>query len=70
MICELLGVPYADREGFQRRTSRLLDVSAPPEERMAMQRSRAPTWPSWSPAPRPTRARNCSACWYASTATT
>ncbi|AWS47035.1 cytochrome P450 [Streptosporangium sp. 'caverna'] len=38
VICELLGVPYADREDFQRTTSRLLDVSAPPAERMAMQR--------------------------------
>jgi cytochrome P450 len=31
-------VPYADREGFQHRTNRLLDVSAPVEERMAMRR--------------------------------
>jgi cytochrome P450 len=30
-------VPYTDREGFQRRTSRMLDVSAPIEERTAMQ---------------------------------
>ncbi|MFJ2030228.1 cytochrome P450 [Streptosporangium sp. NPDC087985] len=37
VICELLGVPYADRKDFQRRTNRLLDVSAPVEERMAMQ---------------------------------
>ncbi|WP_329079647.1 MULTISPECIES: cytochrome P450 [unclassified Streptosporangium] len=37
VICELLGVPYADREDFQRRTGRLLDVSAPIEERMAVQ---------------------------------
>jgi cytochrome P450 len=38
VICELLGVPYSDREGFQRRTSRLLDISLPTEERMAVQR--------------------------------
>ncbi|GAA4237179.1 cytochrome P450 [Streptosporangium album] len=38
VICELLGVPYADREDFQRRTSRLLDVSAPIEDRLAVQK--------------------------------
>ncbi|OZM71151.1 cytochrome P450 [Amycolatopsis antarctica] len=38
VICELLGVPYADRTEFQHRTSRLLDVSLPIEERMALQR--------------------------------
>ncbi|MFF5111829.1 cytochrome P450 [Streptosporangium sp. NPDC000509] len=37
VICELLGVPYADREDFQRRTGRLLDVAAPVEERRAAQ---------------------------------
>ncbi|WP_101790492.1 cytochrome P450 [Nonomuraea indica] len=37
VICELLGVPYADRDGFQRRTSRMLDMSAPPQERVAAQ---------------------------------
>lgn len=37
VICELLGVPYADREDFQRRTGRLLDVSASVEERRAAQ---------------------------------
>ena len=29
VICELLGVPYADRASFQERTSRLLDLSLP-----------------------------------------
>ena len=29
MICELLGVPYADRDEFQRRTARQLDLSLP-----------------------------------------
>ncbi|NJP91679.1 cytochrome P450 [Nonomuraea sp. FMUSA5-5] len=33
VICELLGVPYADREEFQRRTTRLLDLSLPMKER-------------------------------------
>lgn len=33
VICELLGVPYADRAAFQDRTSRLLDLSLPVEER-------------------------------------
>ncbi|MEV0387078.1 cytochrome P450 [Nonomuraea sp. NPDC050643] len=35
VICELLGVPYGDREDFQRRTSRMLDLSLPPEKRVA-----------------------------------
>lgn len=38
VICELLGVPYADRTEFQRRTSRQLDASLPFEERMALAR--------------------------------
>ncbi|MCK2213798.1 cytochrome P450 [Actinomadura sp. ATCC 31491] len=37
VICELLGVPYEDREGFQDRTSRMLDVTVPAEERVALQ---------------------------------
>ncbi|MFG3441356.1 cytochrome P450 [Nonomuraea sp. NPDC047897] len=37
VICELLGVPYADRAGFQHRTSRMLDMSVPPQERVALQ---------------------------------
>jgi cytochrome P450 len=32
-ICELLGVPYADRGDFQRRTGRQLDESLPVEQR-------------------------------------
>ncbi|WP_424188383.1 cytochrome P450 [Actinokineospora sp. G85] len=35
VICELLGVPYADRDSFQARTARLLDVSLPAEELFA-----------------------------------
>ncbi|MCK2218604.1 cytochrome P450 [Actinomadura sp. ATCC 31491] len=35
VICELLGVPYADRGDFQRRTGTLLNLSKPVEERMA-----------------------------------
>jgi cytochrome P450 len=38
VICELLGVPYSERAQFQRRTRRQLDLSAPMEERMALQR--------------------------------
>ncbi|GAB3216884.1 cytochrome P450 [Mycolicibacterium hippocampi] len=38
VICELLGVPYADRDDFQRRSARQLDVSAPVDERIALQR--------------------------------
>ncbi|MER5388440.1 cytochrome P450 [Saccharopolyspora sp. NPDC002686] len=38
VICELLGVPYADRDEFQERSARLLDISLPMEQRMAAQR--------------------------------
>jgi len=37
VICELLGVPYADRADFQRRSGRLLNVGLPMDERMAAQ---------------------------------
>ncbi|MCG5215569.1 cytochrome P450 [Streptosporangium sp. KLBMP 9127] len=37
VICELLGVPYEERAVFQDRTSRLLDVSVPLEQRMELQ---------------------------------
>ncbi|GAA3622509.1 cytochrome P450 [Nonomuraea rosea] len=37
VISELLGVPYEDRDDFQRRTNRLLDISQPPEVRLAAQ---------------------------------
>ncbi|MFC5831485.1 cytochrome P450 [Nonomuraea insulae] len=33
VICELLGVPYADRADFQERTTRMTDTSLPAEER-------------------------------------
>jgi cytochrome P450 len=35
VICELLGVPYADRDAFQERSLRLLDTSLPQEARTA-----------------------------------
>ena len=38
VICELLGVPYADRVEFQERTSKLLDISLPMDERMDLGR--------------------------------
>ncbi len=38
VICELLGVPYADREEFQYRTNRLLDLSLTVEERREVAR--------------------------------
>lgn len=38
VICELLGVPYDDRDDFQRRSARQLDLSIPIEERMELQR--------------------------------
>jgi cytochrome P450 len=34
VICELLGVPYADRAAFQQRSNRQLDLALPVEERM------------------------------------
>ncbi|TDD05295.1 cytochrome P450, partial [Nonomuraea diastatica] len=38
VICELLGVPQADRAGFQDRSVRLLDTSLPAEELTAVRR--------------------------------
>ena len=38
VICELLGVPYDDRDDFQRRSARQLDLSIPIPERMELQR--------------------------------
>jgi cytochrome P450 len=38
VICELLGVPYADRDEFSARSSRLLDLSLPADERVALSR--------------------------------
>jgi cytochrome P450 len=37
VICELLGVPYDDREDFQRRTAQLLNMTLPMAERMRVQ---------------------------------
>ena len=38
VICELLGVPYDDREDFQRRSAKQLDLSIPIPERLELQR--------------------------------
>jgi len=38
VICELLGVPYRDREAFGRRAARQLDLSIPVAERFGLQR--------------------------------
>ncbi|MDV3129472.1 cytochrome P450 [Mycobacterium sp. 21AC1] len=38
VICELLGVPYEDRDDFQQRSARQLDLSSPMAERIALQR--------------------------------
>lgn len=38
VICELLGVPYADREGFQRRANKQLDLALPIPERLDLAR--------------------------------
>jgi cytochrome P450 len=37
VICELLGVPYADRQDFQKRANRQLDLSIPIPERLHIQ---------------------------------
>ena len=47
VICELLGVPYEDREDFQRRSARQLDLSLPIPERLELSAARAAsTWRS------------------------
>lgn len=38
VICELLGMPYDDRDDFQRRSARRLDLSIPIPERLDLQR--------------------------------
>ncbi|MDT5185837.1 MAG: hypothetical protein QOI29_3995 [Mycobacterium sp.] len=38
VICELLGVPYDDRDDFQRRSARQLDLSIPIPKRLDLQR--------------------------------
>jgi cytochrome P450 len=38
VICELLGVPYGDRQDFQRRSARQLDLSLPIPERLELAR--------------------------------
>jgi cytochrome P450 len=38
VICELLGVPYEDRDDFQQRSARQLDLSIPIPERLDLQR--------------------------------
>lgn len=38
VICELLGVPYGDRDDFQRRSARQLDLSLPIPERLELAR--------------------------------
>jgi cytochrome P450 len=38
VICELLGVPFADREGFQGRSARMLDLSIPRDEQVKASR--------------------------------
>lgn len=38
VICELLGVPYEDRDDFQHRSALQLDLSLPIAERLALQR--------------------------------
>jgi cytochrome P450 len=38
VICEMLGVPYDDREDFQRRSAKQLDLSIPINDRLDLQR--------------------------------
>ncbi|MFI6326207.1 cytochrome P450 [Nonomuraea sp. NPDC050556] len=46
VICELLGVPYEDRGGFQERTAKILDTSVPIAERLALQQESRAYWAS------------------------
>ncbi|MCV5870228.1 cytochrome P450, partial [Escherichia coli] len=39
VICELLGVPYEDRDDFAHRSARQLDLSLPFAERLELQRA-------------------------------
>ena len=69
VICELLGVPYADRADFQTRSARQLDLSAPdPRAARARAARPRPTCSHWSSAPARSPVTTSSACWSASTA--
>jgi cytochrome P450 len=70
VICELLGVPYADRAEFQHRSARLLDTSLPAEERIAARREDRAYMASLVARAQATQAKTCWGCWCASTATT
>ena len=69
VICELLGVPYDDRDDFQRRSARQLDLSIPIPERLELQRQGRAYMARWSSGRGASPARTSSACWSASTAT-
>ncbi len=70
MICELLGVPYADRDDFQRRSARQLDLSIPIPDRFELQRQgRDYMHALVARAQGSSPATTSSACWCASTAT-
>ena len=69
VICELLGVPYDDRDDFQKRSGRQLDLSLPIPERMEMQRQGREYMQSLVDRARTNPATTSSACWSANTAT-
>ena len=70
VICELLGVPYDDREDFQRRSARQLDLSIPIPERLELQRQgRAYMASLVQRVATANPARTSSACWCANTVT-
>ena len=70
VICELLGVPYEDREDFQRRRTRQLDLSLPISERLELvRRGREYMALVGASGPGGTPARTSSACLSAITAT-
>ncbi|MEV6414518.1 hypothetical protein [Kribbella sp. NPDC051718] len=47
VICELLGVPYADRSEFQARSAILVSVDLPEDEIMQPATRSTNTWPAW-----------------------
>ncbi|MFI7638079.1 hypothetical protein [Nonomuraea sp. NPDC049400] len=59
VICELLGVDYADRAEFQERTAVGLNASAGAEERARAGASCTRSCSAWSPASAPTPPTTC-----------
>ena len=69
-ICELLGVPYAERDQFQRLSKARFDVWAAGRRRSRSSGSRSPTSRTSSPVGGGSRDPACSAGWSPTMATT